>query len=122
MRACDYPLTAAVLVGAIGAVLLAVAEQAALHAQGVAAREEALLADRLVGVQQRLDLALLVLQLAVLDGVLPVARLLLNVEEQTGRTANRLQTLWQKKETSVQTSVSAVLQADVSAQPARKSL
>jgi len=36
--------------------------------------------ERLVGVQQRLDFALLVLELAVLHSIFPVARLLLNVE------------------------------------------
>lgn len=86
-------LTARVFVGTVAAVLLAVAEEAALDAVSVAARQEAVLAERLVGDEQRLHLALLVLRLAVLHRILPVARLLLDVEVQTGWTANGLQAL-----------------------------
>ncbi len=86
-------LTAGVLVGAVVAVLFAVAEEATLDAGAVTAGERAVLAQGLVRVQQRLHLALLVLQLAVLDGVLPVARLLLDVEVQAGGTPDSLETL-----------------------------
>jgi hypothetical protein len=91
-------LTARVFIRAIAAILFAVAEESALDAVAVAAREEAVLAQRLVRDQQRLHLALLVLGLAVLDGLLPVARLLFDVEEQTGRATNRLQALRKKKQ------------------------
>lgn len=86
-------LTARVFVGAVAAVLLAVAEEAALDTVSVAAREEAVLAERLVGDEQRFHLALLVLRLAVLHRILPVARLLLDVEVQTSWTTNGLQAL-----------------------------
>ena len=96
---CSAQLTTTVLVGSIGAVFLSVAEEATLNAVAVSAGEEALLAQGLVGVQERLDLTLLVLQLAVLHGVLPVARLLLNVKIQTGWATNRLQALsmWSRR-------------------------
>lgn len=90
-------LTATVFVGTVTAVLLAVTEEAALDAVAVAAGQEALLAQWLVGVQERLDLALFALQLAVLHRILPVARLLLNVKVQTGRASDRLQTLKYKR-------------------------
>jgi hypothetical protein len=86
-------LTTRVLIRAVIAVLFAIAEQTALDAVAVAAREEPVLAQWLVRDEQRLHLALLVLQLAVLDGILPVARLLLDVKVQTGWTADGLQTL-----------------------------
>ena len=69
-------LTAGVLVRAVATVLLAVAEQAALDAVTVAAGKEPVLAQWLVRDQQRLHLALLVLKLAVLYRVLPVAGLI----------------------------------------------
>lgn len=86
-------LTTTVLIGSVRAIAFAVAEQTALHAGAVAASQKALLAQRFVGVQQRLHFALLALELAVLDGVFPVARLLLNVKVETGRASDRLQTL-----------------------------
>lgn len=86
-------LTAGILIRSICAVLLSVAEKPALDAVAITAREESVLAERLVGHQKRLHLALLVLELAVLDGLLPVARLLLDVEEETGWTADGLQAL-----------------------------
>lgn len=84
--------TANILVGAIGAILLAVAEEASLDARSVAAGEESVLAERFLGVEQRLGLPLLVLQFAIVDRVLPVARLLVDVEVQAGRASYRLQT------------------------------
>jgi hypothetical protein len=86
-------LTTRVLVGSIGAVFLAVAEEPTLNAVAITASEETILTERLVGDQQRLHLALLVLQLAVLHRVLPIAGLLLDIEVQAGRTANGLETL-----------------------------
>lgn len=53
----------------------------------------AYLTEGLVRVQKRFDFPLLVLQLAVLDSVLPVARLFLYVKVQTGRTSDGLQAL-----------------------------
>lgn len=88
-------LTARVLVGAVDTVLLSVAEEAALHARGVPAGQVAVLAQGLVRVQQRLHLPLLVLQLAVLHRVLPVTRLLLYVEVESGRTTDSLNALRQ---------------------------
>lgn len=48
------------------------------------------LTKRLVCVQERLDFPLFVLQLAILNGVLPIASLLLNVEVKTGRASDGL--------------------------------
>lgn len=93
-------LTARVLVRTIGTVLLAVTEQTTLDTVAVTAGQESVLAERLVRDQQGLDFPLAVLALAVLDGVLPVARLLLDVEVQTGRASNGLQALNTKKDTS----------------------
>jgi hypothetical protein len=92
-------LTTRVLVGSVGAVFLAIAEESALDAVAVTAGEESVLAERLVGDQQRLHLALFVLQLAVLHRIFPVASLLLDVEVQTGRTTNGLETLEGEEET-----------------------
>lgn len=50
------------------------------------------MAKRFLGIEQRLGLPLLVLQFAVVDGVLPIARLLVDVEVQSGRASYRLQT------------------------------
>lgn len=85
-------LTTNVLIGSIAAVLLSVAEQASLYARSVAASEETVLAERLLGVQQRFRLPLLILQLAVVHGVLPVAGLLVDVEVQASGTPDRLET------------------------------
>lgn len=89
-------LTARVFVGAIGAIFLAVTEQAAFDAVAVTAGQEAVLAERLVGHQQRLHFALFVLELAVLHGLLPVACLLFDVEEETGGATDGLKTLNKK--------------------------
>lgn len=86
-------LTARVFVGAIGAILLAVTEQPAFDAVAVTAGQEAVLAERFVGHQQWLHFALFVLEFAVLHGLLPVAGLLLDVEEETGGATDGLQTL-----------------------------
>lgn len=87
-------LTATVLIGSVKAILFTIAEETALDAIAITARERALRTYRLIGVQERLHFALLVFQLAILDGVLPVACLFLNVKEQTGWTTDRLQTLF----------------------------
>ena len=52
------------------------------------------LAEWLIGAQNRLHFALLLFLQAVLDLLLPVARLLLDVEGKTGRATNGLQTLF----------------------------
>lgn len=85
-------LTANVLVRAVGTVLLPVTEETTLDAGSIAAREVAVLAERFLRVKQGLGLSLLVLQLAVVNGVLPVAGLLVDVEVQPGRASDRLQT------------------------------
>lgn len=51
------------------------------------------MAKRFVGHQQRLHFAFFVLEFAVLHGLLPVAGLLLDVEEETGGATDGLQTL-----------------------------
>lgn len=86
-------LTAGVLVGPVGAVLHTVAEESALLAVTVTAGQEVFVANRLVRHEQRLHLPLLGQLVAVLNRVLPVAGLLLEVEGQTGRTADGLQAL-----------------------------
>lgn len=48
--------------------------------------------ERFLGVEQRLGLSLLVLQLAVVDGVLPVAGLFVDVEVETSWAPDRLET------------------------------
>lgn len=88
-------LTAAVFVGAIVTILIAVAEKTAFDALAITASQQTVLAQRLIGVQQWFCLALFVLQLAVFHRVFPVARLLLNVKEQSSRAANCLQALHQ---------------------------
>jgi len=85
-------LTANVLIGAIGTILLPVAEETSLDTGSVSAREIAVLAERLLGIEQGLGLPLLVLQLAIVHGVLPIAGLLVDVKVQPGRTSDRLQT------------------------------
>lgn len=90
-------LTTAVLVGSVSAVLLAVAEESAFDAVTVTAGQVTFLTEWLVGVQERLDLALLTLQLAVLHRIFPVASLFLNVKVQTGWATDRLQALRRRK-------------------------
>ena len=85
-------LTANVFVGAIGAVLFAVAKQSAFHAVAVTAGQRAIRAERFLGIEKRFGLSLLILGFAVVDRVLPVAGLLIDVEVQTSWTTNRLQT------------------------------
>lgn len=85
-------LTANVLIGAVRAVLLSVAEETSLDAGPVPAGEEAILTERLLGIEQGLGLPLFVLQLAIINGVLPVAGLLVDVKVQARRASDRLQT------------------------------
>lgn len=86
-------LTTSVFVGPIGAVLLPVTEQPSLYTISITTGEEPILAERLIRKQQRLHLPLLVLQLAILHRILPIASLLVNVEVQSSRTTDRLKTL-----------------------------
>ena len=86
-------LTASVLVRAVVAVLGAVAEEPPLDTVAVPAGQVVLLADGLVREEERLGLLLLGHLVAVGDGPLPVAGLLLQVEGQAGRTADSLQAL-----------------------------
>lgn len=90
-------LTARIFVGAIGAILLSVTEQTAFNAVSVTAGQETVLTKRLVGHEQRLHLSLFALELAVLNGLLPVTGLFLDVEEETGRATDGLQTLNERK-------------------------
>lgn len=48
--------------------------------------------ERFLGVKQGFGLPLFVLQLAIVDGVLPIASLLVDVEVQAGWASYRLQT------------------------------
>ena len=86
-------LTAGILVRAVVAVLGAVAEQPAFDAVAVPAGQVVLLADGLVREEERLGLLLLRHLVAVGDGPLPVAGLLLQVEGQARRAADGLQAL-----------------------------
>jgi hypothetical protein len=83
---------ARVLIGSIAAVLGSVTEETSLDAVAIAASQVVLLADGLLGVEQRLDLLLSGLGVAVPDGGLPVAGLLLDIEGQTSWTTNGLET------------------------------
>lgn len=102
-------LTAAVLVRTVRAVLFAVAEKSPFDAITIAASEEPVLAQRFVGVQQWLHFPLLVLQFAVLNGVLPVAGLLLDVEVQTSWATDGLEALEQSKTTKNQQTSPTIL-------------
>lgn len=72
-------LTTSIFIGSIIAVLFTVTEEPTLNAIAITTSEIPVLAERFIGYQQRLHFALLVLELAVLNGFLPIARLLLNV-------------------------------------------
>ena len=100
LAALPIKLTTGVLIGAVIAVLVTVAEEPPLDAVAVAAGQVVLLADGLVGEEEGLHLLLLGLGVAVLDGGLPVAGLLLNVEGQAGGTADGLETL-KRERTSI---------------------
>lgn len=84
-------LTAYIFVGSVGAILLPVAEQSPLDAGTVAARQESVLAQGFLGIEEGFRLPLLVLQLAIIHRVLPIARLLVDVEVQPCRAPDRLQ-------------------------------
>jgi hypothetical protein len=83
---------ASVLIGAIVALFLTVAEETAFDAVSISAGEMVLLTNGLVSEEQRLDLLLLGLGFAVLDGGLPVASLLLDVEGQASGATDGLET------------------------------
>jgi len=89
----DVIRTTWVFIGTIITVFLAVTEETALDAVTVTARQKAILTQRFIGHQQRLDFALFVFQLAILDGVLPIASLLFDVKEETSWTTDCLKTL-----------------------------
>lgn len=86
-------LTTTVLVGSVRTVLFSVTEQSSFYAVSVTASEEAVLTQRFVCEQQRFHLAFLVLQLAVLHRILPVASLFVDVEVESGRTTDGLKSL-----------------------------
>lgn len=86
-------LTARIFIGTVSAILFAVAEEAALDTVAIAAGQESILTQRLVGNQERFNLALFVFELTVFHSFLPVARLLFNVEEETSRATDGLKSL-----------------------------
>jgi len=89
---CCELLTANIFIGAIGTILLSIAEETSLDTGSVSAREVAVLAERLLGIEQGFGLPLFVLQLAIVHGVLPIAGLLVDIEVQPSRTSDCLQT------------------------------
>ncbi len=93
MERISISLTASILVRPVIAVLGPVAEESPLYAVSISAGQIVLLADGLVREEQRLGLLLLGHLVAVGDGPLPVAGLLLQVEGQAGRAADGLQAL-----------------------------
>lgn len=90
---CRASLTARVFVGSVGTVGNAVTEEAALDASAVVAGQHAFLAKRLVGGQDGLDFANLLLDETVLHLLFPVASLLLDIESETGWATDSLQSL-----------------------------
>ncbi|KYN23456.1 hypothetical protein ALC57_04330, partial [Trachymyrmex cornetzi] len=85
-------LTANVFIRAVSAVFFSVTEETSLDTGSVTAREQAVLTERFLSVNHGFGLPLFVLQLAVVDGILPVAGLLIDVEVQTSRASYCLQT------------------------------
>lgn len=88
-------LTTSCLIGSIAAVFLTVTEQTPFNTLSVTARQFPIGTYRFVGKQHGFDFTLFVLQFAILHGIPPIASLLLDVEIQTGRTTDGLQTLQQ---------------------------
>lgn len=86
-------LTAWILIGTICTVFFAVAEETTFDTIAVTACQKPILTQWLIGDKQWLHFTFLVLQLAVLDSFLPVACLLFNIEIETSRTTDRLQSL-----------------------------
>lgn len=91
-------LTTSVFVGPIRTILLSVTEQPPLYTISITTSEESILTQRLIRKQQRLHLPLLVLQLAILHGILPIASLLIDIEVQTSGTTDRLKPLQYKRQ------------------------
>ena len=92
-----FIFTAGVFVRAIVTVRLAVAEQLLVDADRVTAGQLVGVAQRLLRVQQRRRLLLLGDLVAVGDGPLPVAGLLLQVKGQAGGASDLLETLWRRR-------------------------
>lgn len=88
-----HKLTARIFIGTIGTVFFSVTEQATLDTTGVTARQKSVLAQWLVGVEQWLDFAFLVLKFTILHSVLPVTSLLLDIKEQSSWTTDGLDAL-----------------------------
>lgn len=93
MQILSKALTTSVFIRSVSTIPLTVTEQATFNTLTVSAGEWVLRAEGLIGVQQWLNLALLVLNLAIPDGLLPIACLFLNIEVQTGWTTDSLKTL-----------------------------
>lgn len=96
----NLELTARVLVGTVGAVFFSVAEESAFNTLTITASQVSFFTKRLISDQQRLHLALFVLQLAILHSTFPVTSLLFNIEVQTGWATNGLKTLKRNGETN----------------------
>ena len=87
------PLTAGVLVRAVVAILVAVAEELLGDAGGVPAGELVVVTDRLVSHQQRLYLLLFCLLITIFHSPLPVTGLLLQVKGKAWGASDSLETL-----------------------------
>lgn len=85
-------LTTNILVGSICTILLAVTEQSSLYTGLIGTGQVSILAEWFLGVKKRLRFSLLVFKLAVINRVLPIARLLLDVEVKTSRASYSLET------------------------------
>lgn len=86
-------LTTSVFIRSVSAIFFAVTEQATFNTLTITTSQRVLWAKRFIGVQKWLNLAFLVLGLAVPDSFLPVTSLFLNIEVQTGWTTDSLKTL-----------------------------
>lgn len=87
-------LTTRIFIGTIGTVFFAVTEETTFNAIAITASQKAILTQWLIGDEQWLHFTLFVLQLAILYRLLPVARLLLNIEKQSSWTTDRLKSLF----------------------------
>ena len=89
-------LTTSIFVRSVITIPLVVTELAPLDAVAVSAGQVVLLAQGRVREEQGLHFLLPGLCVAVANGVLPIASLLLNVERQAGRATDGLETLERK--------------------------
>lgn len=85
--------TARVFVGTVGTVGNSITEEAALDASAIVTGQHAFLTERLIGGQDGLHFALLLLDETISDLFFPVARLLFNIKSQTGWATDSLKPL-----------------------------